>query len=250
MKTINMNTNGNKTAQTIVVRERVVVEAEGKCTHGNRKPVACWKKDGSEIRKFASMKDAANALCVQPTSLSTCVKKHRLCNGYRVCLLSEMDVYMDEMMTDVNTARRLDQIILKNDLKAMEVNGKCLRNSQPLVCIETKEVFFRLADAARHFNYVPADIRNVIIGKHNHLHGMHFCYLSEYEEAARKLEKEKRKAKEKHERKIKAVEEKLQRRHEINARLETEYIRSAEMEIELERELEALKKMESELYAV
>ena len=79
MKTIKTITNENKTTQTIVIRERVVVEAEGKSTSGNRKPVVCWKADGSEIRKFASSKDAAEALKVHHNYIHVAIKNRQLC---------------------------------------------------------------------------------------------------------------------------------------------------------------------------
>lgn len=259
----NTNTTKRNATQTIVVRERVVVEAEGKCTHGHRKPVACWKADGGEIRKFASMKDAAEALGVNHTAISYAVRHKKACRGYKICTLAEMDVRMDEMITDMNNVQKFIQIIAKNGLKMTEKTGKRNYNSQFVVCIEAKEVFSSNSDAARHFNTNPVCINQVLLGKAKTWHGMHFCYLSEYEETVRKLKEErieaerkaeeerleairkeeekKRKEEEKLQRDIEKLEAKLKRRNEIADRLAAEYVRAVKLTTETEKELRALK---------
>ena len=66
----------------ITIQNEATIKAEGKFNSNHCKPVMCIKNDGSELRSFSSVWDAAEQLGIHPGYISTCMNKGVPCKGY------------------------------------------------------------------------------------------------------------------------------------------------------------------------
>ena len=66
----------------ITIQTEATIKAEGKFNSKHCKPIMCIKNDGSELRSFSSVWDAAEQLGIHPGYMSTCMSKGVPCKGY------------------------------------------------------------------------------------------------------------------------------------------------------------------------
>ena len=88
--------------KTIVITNKATVKAEGKLNSKHCKPVIAIAIDGSEIRSFTSIDDAARELGIQRNYMSKCKSENKPCNGYRICDTKDAAILVNEMMHALN----------------------------------------------------------------------------------------------------------------------------------------------------
>lgn len=110
-----------------------------------RRPVKCIETQ--EV--FPSLSAAGRFVHTDATRITESIQTHSCCKGYTF-LYVDMNVDEEQYMTDA-----------KNKYESF--HGKSFMPSAKRVkCVETKETFDSLADAARHFNCNPATIKSHI----------------------------------------------------------------------------------------
>ena len=86
----------------INIHHEATIKAEGKLNSRHCKPIVCVAVDGSAFRSFSSVYDAANALNINASYISTCMSKGNVCKGYRFCSTKDITSIVGEIANVIN----------------------------------------------------------------------------------------------------------------------------------------------------
>lgn len=86
----------------IVITNKATINAEGKLHSNHCKAVVAIKADGSEIKFFSSIQDAAEQLCINANYISTCMNNEKTCKGWDFYPAKETLSVVDRMMNIFN----------------------------------------------------------------------------------------------------------------------------------------------------
>lgn len=97
----------------IIITNKSEIPAEGTLHSNHCKSVACYKTDGSELRIFSSVRDAADKLGINPSYISTCMNDRRVCKGYKIVSAREIHIILEDIVhgynANANDARKWQQ---------------------------------------------------------------------------------------------------------------------------------------------
>lgn len=86
----------------IIITNKATVNAEGKLHSNHCKSVVAIKVDGSEIKFFSSIQDAAEQLGINANYISTCMSKEKTCKGWDFYPAKETLSVVDKMVNIFN----------------------------------------------------------------------------------------------------------------------------------------------------
>ena len=89
--------------KTIQIQNEATIKAEGKYNSKHCKPVMCIKSDGSELRSFSSVWDAASELDINAGYISTCMSKGALFKGYKFFGTKDAASFIGEIVAAYNS---------------------------------------------------------------------------------------------------------------------------------------------------
>jgi hypothetical protein len=86
----------------ITIQHEATIKAEGNYNSKHCKPIMCIKNDGSELRSFSSVWDAAKELGINPGYISTCMSKGVACKGYTCCSTKDAASFISAIVDSYN----------------------------------------------------------------------------------------------------------------------------------------------------